>query len=263
VIRADVLVCSPIFLSGLVDALNDAGIKVVAERTSPLVEPSWLADVALIDGDAIHLPDDVVHIAQVAKSAAVLMLNIDAYSQATICLRAGASGVVSKTESREGLVAAIRVVTSGTKVSPDTVNGNPVVAPADDERAPNLSKREQQVLGQISQGLTHGQIATRLDISPHTVDTYVKRIRAKLGVGNKAELTRAALLLSQQVTEPPVRSEPECTYCCDRFRPGSVGWADVAETPAGVRTASTITSSSAAGPSIVLFDGPNPNPTRS
>jgi len=26
------------------------------------------------------------------------------------------------------------------------------------------------------------------------VDTYVKRIRAKLGVGNKAELTRAALL---------------------------------------------------------------------
>jgi len=41
--------------------------------------------------------------------------------------------------------------------------------------------------------LTHGQIATQLGISPHTVDTYVKRIRAKLGVGNKAELTRVAL----------------------------------------------------------------------
>ena len=49
------------------------------------------------------------------------------------------------------------------------------------------------MLRQISRGLTHGQIATRLGISPHTVDTYVKRIRAKLGVGNKAELTRVAL----------------------------------------------------------------------
>src|SRR3712207_8718729 len=37
-------------------------------------------------------------------------------------------------------------------------------------------------------------ISTRLGISRHTVDSYVKRIRAKLGVGNKAELTRVALL---------------------------------------------------------------------
>ena len=58
----------------------------------------------------------------------------------------------------------------------------------------HLSEREEQVLRQIAHGLTHGQIATRLGISPHTVDTYVKRIRAKLGVGNKAELTRVALL---------------------------------------------------------------------
>ena len=58
----------------------------------------------------------------------------------------------------------------------------------------HLSEREEQVLRQIARGLTHGQIATRLGISPHTVDTYVKRIRAKLEVGNKAELTRAALL---------------------------------------------------------------------
>ena len=34
----------------------------------------------------------------------------------------------------------------------------------------------------------------RLGISAHTVDTYVKRIRSKLAVGNKAELTRAAVL---------------------------------------------------------------------
>jgi tRNA G26 N,N-dimethylase Trm1 len=33
-------------------------------------------------------------------------------------------------------------------------------------------------------------------ISHHTVDTCVKRIRVKLGVGNKAQLARAALTLA-------------------------------------------------------------------
>ncbi|MFD7068321.1 response regulator transcription factor [Streptomyces sp. NPDC059913] len=56
-----------------------------------------------------------------------------------------------------------------------------------------LSFRERQVLHHIAAGLTHGQTAHRLGISQHTVDTYVKRIRAKLGTGNKAQLTRAAL----------------------------------------------------------------------
>lgn len=63
--------------------------------------------------------------------------------------------------------------------------------------APRLSTREHQVLQQIALGLTHHQIGRRLGISQHTVDTYVKRIRAKLGLGNKAELTRAALALGQ------------------------------------------------------------------
>ncbi|HWH00130.1 MAG TPA: helix-turn-helix transcriptional regulator [Pilimelia sp.] len=56
-----------------------------------------------------------------------------------------------------------------------------------------LSGRERQVLGCIANGFTHHQTARKLGISPHTVDTYIKRIRGKLGVGNKAELTRAAV----------------------------------------------------------------------
>lgn len=56
-----------------------------------------------------------------------------------------------------------------------------------------LSGRERQVLLCIGEGYTHDQTARRLGISSHTVDTYVKRVRSKLGLGNKAELTRAAL----------------------------------------------------------------------
>jgi len=51
-------------------------------------------------------------------------------------------------------------------------------------------------------------VILRRGISPNTVDTYVKRIRAKLGAGNKADLTRAALLgrfLSEPATSPTGR----------------------------------------------------------
>ncbi|GGQ08173.1 hypothetical protein GCM10010266_34320 [Streptomyces griseomycini] len=56
-----------------------------------------------------------------------------------------------------------------------------------------LSQREQEVLQFIASGLTHDQVARQVGISRHTVDTYVKRVRTKFGVRNKAELTRVAL----------------------------------------------------------------------
>ncbi|MEO3798438.1 helix-turn-helix transcriptional regulator [Nonomuraea sp. B1E8] len=59
---------------------------------------------------------------------------------------------------------------------------------------PDLSIRENEVLQRVADGLTQQQIAQSLGISRHTVDTYLRRIRTKLGLGNKAELTRAAML---------------------------------------------------------------------
>jgi DNA-binding NarL/FixJ family response regulator len=192
VIRTDVLITSPIYLIGLVQTLTNAGIKVVATRTTLGVEPSWLADIVLIDVDALFEPEDFIHITQAAKCAPVLVLNNPRAAPSMVYLRAGASGVIDKSESGERLVQVVQAVTSGAYVCADGGDHPPVVEQT--LAHCHLSVREEQVLGQISRGLTHGQIATRLGISPHTVDTYVKRIRAKIGAGNKAELTRAALL---------------------------------------------------------------------
>jgi DNA-binding NarL/FixJ family response regulator len=192
VIRTDLVVNSPIFLVGLVETLDRAGIKVVAVRASLDEDPSWLADAVLVDVDALGPSDELGQIARAAACTAVLVLDNGPAADATY-LQAGASGVISKRESGERLVDAVRSVTSGAYVCPSECGAPPIV---DRPVLPGqqLSEREDQVLRQISRGLTHGQIATRLGISPHTVDTYVKRIRAKLGAGNKAELTRAALL---------------------------------------------------------------------
>jgi DNA-binding NarL/FixJ family response regulator len=181
---------------------------------SPDEEPSWLADAVLIDIDALSPPHNLAHISHTAKCTAVLVLDNAADGDAAAYLDAGATGVISKREPGDRLVEAVRAVTSGTCVSatgklpPDhTAGTTPRRAEQNETPGYHLSEREEQVLRQISCGLTHGQIATRLAISPHTVDTYVKRIRAKLGVGNKAELTRAALLghitAHQPTPQPP------------------------------------------------------------
>jgi len=193
VIRTDILVSSPIFLVGLVQILTDAGIKVVAARTSPEQEPSWLADALLIDVDALSAQEDLHYIAQAARCTPVLVLNSQQARPNAAYLEAGATGVVSKCAPGERVVAAVHAITSGAHVCPSDVD-RPPARMRTAVAGCQLSEREEQVLRQISRGLTHGQIATRLGISPHTVDTYVKRIRAKLGAGNKAELTRAALL---------------------------------------------------------------------
>jgi DNA-binding NarL/FixJ family response regulator len=63
--------------------------------------------------------------------------------------------------------------------------------------ASGLSQRERQVLMLVADGYTNYQIARRIGISEHTVDTYIRRIRQKLRLGNKAQLARAAMQLNR------------------------------------------------------------------
>jgi DNA-binding NarL/FixJ family response regulator len=50
-----------------------------------------------------------------------------------------------------------------------------------------LSKREQEVLEYITKGFSSNEIATLLNVSPHTVLTFVRRIYTKLKVTSKTE----------------------------------------------------------------------------
>jgi DNA-binding CsgD family transcriptional regulator len=51
-----------------------------------------------------------------------------------------------------------------------------------------LSPREAEVATMVARGLTNRAIATALDISLWTVATHLRRIFAKLGVNNRAEM---------------------------------------------------------------------------
>ena len=57
----------------------------------------------------------------------------------------------------------------------------------------NLSLREQEIITLIAEGLTNGQIAEKLFLSTHTVNTHRKNIMQKLGVKNTASIVMYAV----------------------------------------------------------------------
>lgn len=114
-------------------------------------------------------------------------------------IRAGARGYITKQAQPAQFATAVETVAAGgfwlSSQLADILQAQLTSPPAAVAAAPavRLSPREEQALDFIARGLTHAQTATRMGVSKATVDTYIERIRRKLQVGNKAELTRAAL----------------------------------------------------------------------
>jgi len=54
----------------------------------------------------------------------------------------------------------------------------------------SLTATEEQVAEAVSQGLTNRQVANRLYMSPHTVDSHLRHIYWKLGINSRIDLTR-------------------------------------------------------------------------
>lgn len=193
-VRIHVLHSEPVYAQGLVAVLSSKGIDV-STSCSALggVSLPWQVELFIIDslpgGNAL-----ITLVAEAAKIAPVLLIGLAAEPEVVQnWIAAGARGFIDRRSESEVIVQAIHAVIASDRfceMAAPSGSSVPEVISASDA----LSTREYQVLQQIARGLTHDQIANRLRISRHTVDTYVKRIRVKLAVGNKAELTRAAVL---------------------------------------------------------------------
>jgi predicted ATPase/DNA-binding CsgD family transcriptional regulator len=64
------------------------------------------------------------------------------------------------------------------------------LAPAPDEAPspPTLREREAQIAELVADGLSNKQIAAKLFLSPHTVDSHIRSIMNKLGCGSRAQI---------------------------------------------------------------------------
>jgi DNA-binding NarL/FixJ family response regulator len=126
----------------------------------------------------------------------VLILSMHAEEQyAMRAFKAGASGYVSKSSSRDELRQAIlKVVGGGRYVSPALAE-RIVVELTTSDKYPHetLSNRELEVLCLIASGKTVGEISRELSLSDKTISTYRRRILDKMGMKTNAELTHYAI----------------------------------------------------------------------
>jgi NarL family two-component system response regulator LiaR len=124
-------------------------------------------------------------------------------------IRAGATSYLLKNISADRLAEAIRSSLAGLptfapEVAPALVEERPPVPSS----IPNdLTRREREVLGLLSSGLSNSQISRRLDISLNTVKNHVGNILSKLGARNRTEA--AGFILQQSSARPgrPLHSD--------------------------------------------------------
>jgi DNA-binding NarL/FixJ family response regulator len=103
----------------------------------------------------------------------------------------GASGYLVKSASREEIEEAILTAHEGKLYLSLDVNMQPGEKEKLD-KIPVLSSREKEVLQLIADGMTNPQIAAKLFISLHTVDSHRKNLLTKFAVNNTASLIKLA-----------------------------------------------------------------------
>ncbi len=196
---------------GIIDATE--GFTVVGEAANgqEAIEVTRRArpDVVLMDVrmpvmDGIEATRQITAEASGVHTLILTTFDLDEYVYAA--LRAGASGFLLKDTLPADLLAAIRVVAAGDALLAPSVtrrligefarlpdSARPGSA-GSDETGPqsdvlcSLTERELEVLALVARGMSNGEIADELVISPATAKTHVAHLLAKLGARDRVQL---------------------------------------------------------------------------
>jgi RNA polymerase sigma factor (sigma-70 family) len=183
------------------------GITVVAEAATGAEALTQVhahtPDVALLD---ITMPEKsgievAAELRSMAPAVAVLILSMHDEGEYVLeAFRVGARGYVLKDATPTEMRDAVRAVHAGeTFFSPAVAARLTEGLREARERerrqsaVEQLTAREREVLVGIADGRTNKEIATRLGISPRTVESHRERLMKKLGIRTVAGLTKLVL----------------------------------------------------------------------
>ncbi|GAA4539631.1 response regulator transcription factor [Pseudonocardia xishanensis] len=159
---------------------------VAVARTLP-------ADVVIVDLDAGPPATTAVGLLAAELPAVPVVAVASSPGQVLDVVRAGATGYVLRTDP--ALPQVVRAAAAGVTAFGDGLATHVLDAAAQgpDGAVPHLTGRETDVLRLVVEGLTSRQIATRLVLSPRTVENHIQRMLRKVDVPGRAALVRYAI----------------------------------------------------------------------
>lgn len=198
-IRIIVVDDHPMVLEGMRGMLSQIGFVELAGLAANAYEAMTIlkasaADIVITD---INMPEiSGIELAakirtEFPKVKIIAMSTFKERSYISQMIQNGASGYLVKSASREEIEEAILSVHEGKLYMSLDVS----LSSADKQEmvnVPMLSSREKEVLLLIADGMTNPQIAAKLFISLHTVDSHRKNLLTKFSVNNTASLIKQA-----------------------------------------------------------------------
>jgi DNA-binding NarL/FixJ family response regulator len=199
----------PMWRDAVARDLQDHGFEVVATaadgpdavRRVPATRPDVLVlDLNLPSMSGVQVTREVTAL---GLGTRVLVLSASGEQDDVLqAVKAGATGYLVKSASRDELVDAVRRTAAGDPVFTAGLAGlvlgeyrrlssSPASAGRDD--TPRLTERETEVLRLVAKGWSYKQIAEQLVLSHRTVQNHVQNVLGKLQLHNRVELTRYAI----------------------------------------------------------------------
>jgi DNA-binding NarL/FixJ family response regulator len=152
-----------------------------------------------------------------SETRVVMLLDTPERTQVVESFRAGARGVFSRSDSLKSLAKCIHCVSQGQvwanskelRYLLEALGEALPMRMIDAKGAVLLSRREQEVVRCVAEGLSNREIAQRLGLTEHTVKNYLFRIFDKLGVSKRVEVVLYAYSLGTTHAEatPPTNGE--------------------------------------------------------
>ncbi len=190
------------------DRLSRAGLAAVLDQQPGItvVGQEFGDDDSLLPLD-IYEPDVIVWDVSWETSSAVNSLGLlpenappvlalavtsDQAAQARV---SGAQALLSREASPEALAAATVVLSHGLQVTDPALAGVSTATAPEPGSASLLTPREQDVLKLLAEGLPNKGVASRLEVSEHTVKFHVNSIMGKLNAQSRTEAVTLATRL--------------------------------------------------------------------
>ncbi|MDP5229111.1 MAG: response regulator transcription factor [Cellulophaga sp.] len=194
------------FIDGLISILSDApefSVSLTAKNGAQVEKylsingadnlDLLITDLTMPEMDGIEL-NKIVKENYPSLKTLVVSMHIDG-TMIDKLIRNNVDGYVPKNAEKEELLTAIRTIIKGEKYFSTEIKKAYTDAMFENKKAEeiHLTDREKEVLKLIAEENTTQEIADKLFLSKHTIESYRKNLISKLNVKNLAGLTKHAL----------------------------------------------------------------------